>query len=91
MCARDHPTPNLTSPVPVPPRQMGLSNNGEQGVALLEKNNCSDPDPPHLPVPAFWLSWFVTCTLVNLACVLVLCGFGYAIGLDLFVDNEFSV
>ena len=40
---------------------------------------------------AYWVSWFISCEVINLIVVLLLCGFGAALQLDFFLDNDFAV
>ena len=40
---------------------------------------------------AYWVSWFISCEIVNLIVVLLLCGFGVAIQLEFFLENGFAV
>ena len=40
---------------------------------------------------AYWLSWFLACTVINVAVVLFLCGFGAAIQMEFFLENSFDV
>lgn len=38
---------------------------------------------------AYWASWFITCCVTNLVCVLLLCAFGVLIRHEFFLDNAF--
>jgi ABC-type multidrug transport system ATPase subunit len=40
---------------------------------------------------AYWISWFLSCEVINLFVVLLLCGFGNAIQMEFFLDNGFDV
>lgn len=40
---------------------------------------------------AYWLSWFISCEMLNLLLVLLFCGFGAAVQFEFFLENAFSV
>ena len=40
---------------------------------------------------AYWMSWFISCEIVNVFVVLSMCAFGWAIDMDFFRENGFDV
>jgi hypothetical protein len=40
---------------------------------------------------AYWLSWFISCEIINVLAVTFLCLFGMAVDMEFFTENEFSV
>ena len=40
---------------------------------------------------AYWMSWFISCEVVNVFVVLCMCAFGWAVNLEFFRENGFEV
>ena len=40
---------------------------------------------------AYWVSWFISCEVMNVCVVLLLCAFGNVIQMEFFLDNGFDV
>jgi hypothetical protein len=40
---------------------------------------------------AYWVSWFISCEVINVIVVVLLCAFGNFIQMEFFLDNGFDV